>query len=250
MEGERMDEVPSQPEQPALLDAPPPAPCRRCGLDEVGRGALAGPLVAAAVILPDDMPARLGPLARFLRDSKTVPAARRRDLAAAIRIHALALEIVAIDVAAINAQGIGWANREAFRLLIEAVAADEYVVDGKVRPPIPPDVAARVRCFPRADAQVPAVSAASLVAKVYRDDWMARLHGQYPHFGWESNVGYAAPVHLAALKTHGPCPEHRTLFVATALAGGQRAHRANGTKIGRRGKQAREGQAAGKPLLE
>jgi ribonuclease HII len=236
--------VETTPSQPELLAAPPP--CRRCGLDEVGRGALAGPLVAAAVILPDEMPARLGPLARFLRDSKTVPPARRRDLAAAIRIHALALEIVAIEVEAINARGIGWANREAFRLLIEAVTADEYVVDGKVRPPIPPELAARVRCFPRADAQVPAVSAASLVAKVYRDELMTRLHAQYPHFGWERNVGYAAPVHLAALRTHGPCPEHRTLFVATALSGGQKVRRANGARTA---KQSKEGRAAAQPLL-
>jgi ribonuclease HII len=216
-----MDETLSQ---PALLAAPP-SPCRRCGLDEVGRGALAGPLVAAAVILPDDFTDRLGPLVRFLRDSKTVSPARRRDLATAIRQHALALEIAAIGVAAINAHGIGWANREAFRLLIGAVSAHEYVVDGKVRPPIPAELAARVRCFPKADATVPAVSAASLVAKVYRDDLMAGLHSTYPHFGWDSNAGYAAPIHLAALRTHGPCPEHRAAFVATVFAGGQRARR-------------------------
>jgi ribonuclease HII len=210
--------------QPELVSAPD-APCRRCGLDEVGRGALAGPLVAAAVILPDDMAERLGPLARFLRDSKTVPPARRRDLATAIREHALSLEIVEIDVEAINAHGIGWANREAFRRLIATITADEYIVDGKVRPPIPPEVFAQVRCFPKADAQVPAVSAASLVAKVYRDDLMARLHTRYPHFGWDSNAGYAAPVHLTALHAHGPCSEHRTAFVATVFAGGQKAKR-------------------------
>jgi len=223
-----MDESLSQPE----LLAAPPAPCRRCGLDEVGRGALAGPLVAAAVILPDDIVGRLGPLARFLRDSKTVAAARRRDLAAAIRRHALALEIAEIGVAAIDAHGIGWANREAFRLLIGAVAADEYVVDGKVRPPIPAELAARVRCFPRADATVPEVSAASLVAKVHRDGLMAGLHATYPHFGWASNAGYAAPVHLAALRERGPCPEHRAAFVATVFAGGQKAKRGKPRRAG------------------
>jgi ribonuclease HII len=211
--------------QPSLLDSPLPVR-RRCGLDEVGRGALAGPLVAAAVVLPDDIAERLGSLTRFLRDSKTVPPARRRDLAAALHGLALDIEIVEIDVPTINARGIGWANREAFRLLIERIAADEYVVDGKVKPPIPAEVASRVRCFPRADAQVPAVSAASLVAKVYRDDLMARLHTTYPHFGWDANAGYAAPVHLAALKTRGPCAEHRLMFVETVFAGGQRAKRA------------------------
>lgn len=193
-----------------------------CGLDEVGRGALAGPLVAAAVILPADITARLGPLARFLRDSKTVPRARRIDLAAELRKHVLALEVVEITVEEINARGIGWANREAFRRLIAAVVADEYVVDGRVRPPAPPERAARVHCLVKADAQVPAVSAASLVAKVHRDTLMTELHLRYPAFGWESNVGYGTAAHLAALRAHGLTPEHRTAFVATALDGGRR----------------------------
>lgn len=223
-----MDETLAQPE---LLAAAAVA-CRRCGLDEVGRGALAGPLVAAAVILPDDILERLGPLARFLRDSKTVPPARRRQIAAALHQHALAVAIAQIDVGAINRHGIGWANREAFRRLIASVAANEYIVDGKVRPPVPAATLARVRCLPRADAQVPAVSAASLVAKAHRDELMVRLHAHHPHYGWESNVGYAAPVHLAALRAHGPCPEHRTAFVATVFAGGQKAKRGKSQPAG------------------
>jgi ribonuclease HII len=194
-----------------------------CGLDEVGRGALAGPLVAAAVVLPPDIAARLGPLARFLRDSKTVPRVRRVELAAELRRQALVLALVEISVAQINERGIGWANREAFRQLISAVIADDYVVDGRVRPPAPPERAARVRCLVDADARVPAVSAASLVAKVHRDALMARLHHQHPAFGWEQNVGYGTAAHLAALRTHGPTPEHRMAFVATALGGGSKA---------------------------
>ena len=211
-------------QQPALLEAPEP-PLRRCGLDEVGRGALAGPLVAAGVILPDDIAERLGALARFLRDSKTVPRARREDLAIAIRVHALAVEVVTIGVEEINGQGIGWANREAFRRLIAALDADEYIVDGRVRPPAPPERMARVRCLVKADALIPAVAAASLVAKVYRDTLMATLHGSYPAFGWRENAGYGTAAHLAALRLVGACPEHRTLFVTTALSGGQRARK-------------------------
>lgn len=211
--------------QPELLSAER-RPVRRCGLDEVGRGALAGPLVAAAVILPDDIHQRLGPLARFLRDSKTVPPARRSDIATALHQHALAVQIVSMSVETINQRGIGWCNREAFRLLIAAVVADEYIVDGIVRPQAGPHAAGRVRCLPRADALEPAVSAASLVAKVYRDDLMCQLHQQFPYFRWDSNAGYAAPVHLAALKTHGPCAEHRSVFVATTLSSGQKAKRA------------------------
>jgi ribonuclease HII len=217
------------PDQPELLSAPV-TPVRQCGLDEVGRGALAGPLVAAAVIAPDDIVERLGPLARFLRDSKTVPAARRREIATALRQHVVAYEIVAISTEQINERGIGWANREAFRLLITLIAArkavDEYVLDGKVRIPCPAGVIAAIRCLPKADALVPAVSAASLLAKVYRDDLMRALATQHPHYGWERNVGYGSSTHLAALREHGPCAEHRTLFVTTALSGGQKAKRA------------------------
>jgi ribonuclease HII len=205
---------------PAVGDTSAPvagAPWRCCGLDEVGRGALAGPLVAAGAILPEDIHARLGPLARFLRDSKTVPPARRIDLAARLREHALALRIVVIPVTEINARGIGWANREAFRRLIGLLHADEYVVDGRVRPPAPPERAGRVRCLVRADALVPAVSAAALVAKVHRDTLMAALHERHPAFGWATNMGYGTASHLAALRAQGPCAEHRTVFVATAL---------------------------------
>lgn len=203
----------------------PELPMLCCGLDEVGRGALAGPLVAAGVILPDDITARLGPLARFLRDSKTVPRHHREALAKAIRAHALAVEVVVISVGEINARGIGWANREAFYRLICAITADEYIVDGRVRPHAPPERAHLVRCMVKADAKIPAVAAASLVAKVHRDEWMTNLHATYPAFAWAHNAGYGTAEHLAALHAQGSCPEHRTQFVKTALSGGQRANK-------------------------
>jgi len=209
----------------AQLLPTPELPTLCCGLDEVGRGALAGPLVAAGVVLPDDITMRLGPLARFLRDSKTVPRHHREALAKEIRIHALAVEVVLISVDEINARGIGWANREAFYRLICAITAYEYIVDGRVRPHAPPERAQLVRCMVKADAKVPAVAAASLVAKVHRDAWMANLHITYPEFAWERNAGYGTADHLAALNAQGPCPEHRTLFVKTALSGGQRARK-------------------------
>lgn len=218
-----MGEMPRQ--TGLLASEPTERPRRCCGLDEVGRGALAGPLVAAAVILPDDFASRLGPLARFLRDSKTVPAPRRGELAARIREHALVVEIVTISVPLINRHGIGWANREAFRRLIGRIEADEYVVDGRVRPLAPAGQQARIRCLVQADALVPAVSAASLVAKAHRDGLMRELHERHPVFAWNENVGYGTPAHLAALQAHGPCVEHRIVFVATALSGGQKARR-------------------------
>lgn len=191
---------------------------RCCGLDEVGRGALAGPLVAAAVILPDDIAERLGALSRFLRDSKTVPRARREELAAAIREYGVAVAVAEITADAINARGIGWANGEAFRQLIERIEAEDYVVDGRVRPPVPSERAGRVRCLVKADAQVPAVSAASLVAKVHRDAIMADLAALHPEYRWDVNAGYGTRAHLTALRAHGPTPHHRTLFIRNALA--------------------------------
>jgi len=203
-------------------------PIRRCGLDEVGRGALAGPLVAAAVILPDDIVSRLGSLAVFLRDSKTVPPARRAEIVRHITAHALALAIAVCPTQIINSTGIGPANRIVFRQLIGAIDADDYVVDGRVTPFAPPgypERAARIRCLVKADALVPAVSAASLVAKVYRDHIMADLGQTYPEYAWAENAGYGTPAHLAALRAHGVTPEHRTLFVTTALTGGQHARK-------------------------
>ncbi len=211
--------------QPSLLEAPPQQPQRQCGLDEVGRGALAGPLVAAAVILPGNFVELLGPLAPFLRDSKTTPRRRREEIAALVRAHAVALAIAVAPVEVINQRGVGWANREVFRTLIARIDADEYIVDGKVKPPAPADRIARVRCLVKADAQAPAVSAASIVAKVYRDHVMAELAAGYPLYGWERNAGYGSPGHLDALRAHGPGPHHRRLFVETALGGGQRARR-------------------------
>jgi ribonuclease HII len=107
-------------------------------------------------------------------------------------------------------------------------------------PAAPPERAGRVRCLVRADATVPAVSAASLVAKVHRDRLMAALHERHPAFGWARNAGYGTPAHLEALRAHGPCVEHRRQFVATAL-GMAPPPPAGGRRRARRGADARSG---------
>lgn len=187
------------------------------GLDEVGRGAFAGPLVAAAVMLPADVQYQLGKHALLLRDSKTLNRTERELMAERIAELAQTVRTVTISTAEINEHGVGWANREAFRRLIEAIEAPAYVVDGRVAPPVSAARASQVLVLPRADATVRAVAAASIVAKVSRDRLMRELHERWPLYGWTRNVGYGTPQHIAAIERYGTTPEHRTAFVRTAL---------------------------------
>lgn len=180
-----------------------PAGFRLCGMDEVGRGAFAGPLVAAAVVLPHRFRHPL------LRDSKLLSPAQREEAADAIRRRAICWQVEAIGAEEINRRGIGWANLELFRRLVAAVDADGYCADGNLRV-----VATRpVHSLVRGDSLVPAISAASIVAKVHRDAYMTRLHDSVPHYAWASNKGYGAPEHRAGLRSHGVHPEHRDLWV-------------------------------------
>ncbi len=180
---------------------------RLCGMDEVGRGAFAGPLVAAAVILP---PGFRHP---WLRDSKRLTAHQREVVAEKVHRQALACSIVEISSADINHRGLGWANLEVFRRLAAAIEADGYCCDGRLRI----DAIHPVHCLVGGDDLVPAISAASIVAKVHRDDLMRRLHLEAPIYGWFSNKGYGAPEHRAAILAHGPHAEHRHVFVNNLL---------------------------------
>lgn len=174
-----------------------------CGLDEVGRGALAGPLVAAAVVLPDGFSHPL------LRDSKLLSESQRETIEPVIRREALGLQVIAIEVAEIDDRGVGWANRIAFERLIEQVVAQEYLGDGNlvIR------TGHRYRSVIGGDRLVPAISAASIVAKVFRDRLMRQLHPQYAHYDWERNKGYGTPHHLGAISRHGICIHHRRSFI-------------------------------------
>ena len=175
-----------------------------CGVDEAGRGPLAGAVFAAAVILD---PARPVP---GLADSKTLDRARREALAEAIRRDALAWAIATATVAEIDEMNILRASLVAMGRAIEALGVDpgEVVVDGlhvpRTRWP--------VRAVVRGDSLVPAISAASILAKTARDLEMAELDLRFPGYGFSRHKGYPTPEHLAALRTLGPCEIHRRSF--------------------------------------
>jgi ribonuclease HII len=180
---------------------------RLCGMDEVGRGAFAGPLVAAAVVLPR------GFRHPWLRDSKKLTAHQREVVAAEVHRRALACAVAEISVADINLRGLGWANVEIFRRLVAEVAADGYCCDGRLRI----DASHPVHCLVRGDDLIPSISAASIVAKVHRDALMRRLHLEAPDYDWDHNKGYGAPAHRAAIFARGVHPEHRRVFIDNLL---------------------------------
>ena len=178
---------------------------RRCvaGLDEVGRGPLAGPVVAAAVVLD---PERVPP---GLADSKALPAARREELFAVILATA-AVGVASLSHRAIDAVNIRRASLSAMERALAALPCtpDMALVDGNDPPPLPCPVEAVVK----GDATIASIAAASIVAKVVRDRLMRRLHGQFPAYGFATNAGYSTAAHLSALSEHGPCPFHRQSF--------------------------------------
>lgn len=179
------------------------------GVDEVGRGPLAGPVVAAAVILD---PAR--PIAG-LADSKQLTAARRLQLARDIRRHALSFALAAVDQAEIDRINILQASLLAMRqaVLRLGVRPDHVIVDGN-RPPSFAGCGSRysVETRVKGDQTVPSISAASILAKVCRDRLMRRWDRLYPGYGFASNMGYPTRAHREGLANLGPCPLHRMSF--------------------------------------
>nr|WP_315478380.1 ribonuclease HII [uncultured Rhodoferax sp.] len=174
------------------------------GVDEAGRGPLAGPVVAAAVILDD-----LNPIAG-LNDSKKLTALKREKLFDEIRAKALCCSIAQASVEEIDEINILQATMLAMRRAVEGLRLKpaKVLVDGNRLPVL--DVLAEA--IVRGDATVPAISAASILAKVTRDRWCATLDQQYPQYGFAGHKGYGTAEHLAALKAHGACPEHRKTF--------------------------------------
>lgn len=181
-----------------------------CGLDEVGRGALAGPLVAAAVILKDAYKIK------NLKDSKQLNSKQRSNVYKEIWEQALVVRIETISVRQINNRGIGWANKEVFRKLIRFIDADKYIVDGNLKIKVR-GKSKYIQSVVKADSNYPEVMAASIIAKVTRDRLMNELHDKHPNYGWRTNVGYGTRYHINAIREHGRVRHHRTRFVDTAL---------------------------------
>ena len=173
------------------------------GVDEVGRGALAGPLTVAAVVLPPE------PRIEGLDDSKRLSPRRREQLAVQVRSFALGVGVAHVSAGEIDALGVTAALRRAIDLALAQLGTvpDHVVLDG-----LPLRVVANETAIVKADAKVAAVAAASIVAKVTRDALMRSLAAEHPEYGFEINKGYGTSEHLAAISRHGPCPIHRRSF--------------------------------------
>ena len=190
-----------RPEQLGLVWA---MPGLVAGVDEAGRGPLAGPVVAAAVILDE-----LHPI-KGLRDSKTLSKATRERLAAEVRARALCCSVAEATVEEIDRLNILNATLLAMRRAVEGLrlVPARVLVDGNRLPRL----AVPAEAIVRGDAKVAAISAASIVAKVHRDSLLAALHEQHPAYRFDQHKGYPTPEHLAALRAHGACAAHRRSF--------------------------------------
>lgn len=184
------------------------------GVDEAGRGPLAGPVVAAAVILDDLKPIK------GLNDSKKLSPATRERLFDEIRAKALCCAIAEATVEEIDTFNILQATMLAMRRAVEGLRLkpSKVLVDGNRLPVLKMAAEAIVK----GDAKVKAISAASILAKVHRDRLCLALHEQHPQYGFDGHKGYPTPEHLAALRAHGACLHHRRSFgpVRDALGGG------------------------------
>jgi ribonuclease HII len=179
-----------------------------CGVDEAGRGPLVGAVVAGAVVLDP-----LNPIAG-LRDSKRLTPARREALYAEIVLKAKAWGVGEASPLEIDQINILQATMLAMQRAVDDLCArlgrlpDKALIDGNRCPNLPIPAEAIVK----GDTKEPAISAASIVAKVTRDRQMESLHARYPDYGFLQHMGYPTPVHLAALRQYGACPEHRRSF--------------------------------------
>jgi ribonuclease HII len=175
-----------------------------CGVDEAGRGPLAGPVVAAAVILDRKR------IPKGLNDSKQLSEEDREALFPQIMAMAIAVGVGEASVDEIDLLNIRMATHQAMARAVRAlaVAADFALVDGNDAPALP----CRCDTLVKGDGRSVSIAAASIVAKVTRDRLMVRLHDEHPHYNWKNNKGYGTPDHYVGLKSHGITVHHRRSF--------------------------------------
>ena len=175
------------------------------GLDEAGRGCLAGPVVAAAVILPKDFSDGL------LTDSKKLSARQRQSLIQVIKHHAIEYAIAEVDHVTIDNINIYKASVLAMHRCVDQLKSrpDHLLVDGNrfISYPLIPHT-----CIVKGDSKYFSIAAASILAKTYRDEWMERAAERYPGYGWERNAGYPTLFHRKVIVEKGPCEIHRKTF--------------------------------------
>lgn len=182
------------------------------GVDEVGRGPLAGPIVAAAVILelnPDEK------IIFGINDSKKLSEIKRKELSEIIKEKAIAYNIAMLDNSVIDEKGIAWCNNDVLRraadglrLKQDLVLSDGYAVKG---------LSTENKFFHKGDSKSASIAAASIIAKVFRDDLMKEYDTEYKVYNFKSNVGYGSEEHISAIKYYGPCPIHRMSFLKNIL---------------------------------
>ena len=177
---------------------------RVMGLDEVGRGCLSGPVVAGGVIFEP------GTNIEAIRDSKTLTLTERKELVQIIKEEAMYWSVQRCEPTEIDELNILWASIKAMQKCANANGAepDYLLVDGnRYGTTIYPH-----QCIVKGDDRSMSIGAASILAKVYRDEWMIDLHEKYPHYGWNTNVGYPTKQHFAGLQEHGITKHHRRSF--------------------------------------
>ncbi len=189
---------------------------RICGLDEVGRGAFAGPLVAAAVIIRGRIEGLFENSPVPIRDSKTLSHYQRQRVATYLKNKGVKSTIEVISADEINDKGMAWANKEIFLRLISKMKATKYVVDGQLKLTLNDETIIESRVH--ADAKVPQVILASIIAKLHRDKIMRKLDKEFPVYCWKENEGYGTKSHQEAIIKNGPCQQHRILWLETWMA--------------------------------
>lgn len=180
------------------------------GCDEAGRGCFAGPVFAAAVVLPKKFRHRV------LNDSKQLTVAQREELRPMIEKRAICYAVAMVDHEEIDRINILKASFKAMHLALDQlqVTPELLLIDGNR---FTPYKNIRHQCIVEGDGLYASIAAASVLAKTYRDDYMRRLHDEHPHYNWKSNKGYGTPEHRRAIEMYGLCKYHRRSFNITAM---------------------------------